>query len=150
MVARSSQTVAVMEESALPSKDFPRNDFPKTARVRKRADYLLLQQKGHVFSGRVVTIQWKKASQIKQDISKNDQQKGLVRLGITVTKKYGSAVERNRAKRLIREAFRLSSSHFSYVDINIRPKFSAKGQSMQVFLEDIELFFLRTFGTSNS
>jgi ribonuclease P protein component len=37
---------------------------------------------------------------------------GIKRLGITVTKKTGNAVKRNRIKRLIREFFRLNKSMF--------------------------------------
>ena len=37
---------------------------------------------------------------------------GVKRLGITVTKKTGNAVKRNRVKRLIREFFRLNKSLF--------------------------------------
>src|SRR5271157_560142 len=37
---------------------------------------------------------------------------GVKRLGITVTKKTGNAVRRNRIKRLIREFFRLNKSLF--------------------------------------
>jgi len=38
--------------------------------------------------------------------------RGIKRLGITVTKKTGSAVQRNRIKRLIREFFRLNKNLF--------------------------------------
>ena len=37
---------------------------------------------------------------------------GLTRLGITVSKKIGNAVKRNKVKRLIREFFRLHKSYF--------------------------------------
>jgi ribonuclease P protein component len=37
---------------------------------------------------------------------------GIKRLGITVTKKTGNAVKRNRIKRLVREFFRLNKSVF--------------------------------------
>ena len=38
---------------------------------------------------------------------------GNSRLGITVTKKIGNAVKRNRIKRLLREFFRVNKSGFS-------------------------------------
>ena len=38
---------------------------------------------------------------------RNPQKEFLNRVGLTVTKKVGNAVERNRAKRVIREAYRL-------------------------------------------
>jgi ribonuclease P protein component len=37
---------------------------------------------------------------------------GTNRLGITATKKIGNAVQRNRAKRVIKEAYRLSEEKF--------------------------------------
>ncbi|MFH0845600.1 MAG: ribonuclease P protein component, partial [Pseudomonadota bacterium] len=37
---------------------------------------------------------------------------GITRLGITVNKKIGNAVQRNKIKRLIREFFRLHESYF--------------------------------------
>jgi ribonuclease P protein component len=48
---------------------------------------------------------------------------GRIRLGITVTRRYGKAVLRNRAKRLIRESFRqLKSQLPAGCDIHIRPR----------------------------
>jgi ribonuclease P protein component len=50
------------------------------------------------------------------------------RLGITVTRKFGDAVRRNRAKRLIREAFRRSPELFpGGTDVVVIPKTSAAG-----------------------
>ncbi|HEU4402373.1 MAG TPA: ribonuclease P protein component [Candidatus Polarisedimenticolia bacterium] len=42
---------------------------------------------------------------------------GRPRLGITVTKRIGGAVQRNRAKRLMREIFRRHKSELTNVDI---------------------------------
>jgi len=48
------------------------------------------------------------------------------RLGITVSKKVGCAVERNRIKRIIREFFRINRSMlFKHVDLNFIAKKSA-------------------------
>ncbi len=63
------------------------------------------------------------------------------RLGLTVSKKVGGAVKRNRIKRLTREYFRLNRHRFSHLwDINIiAKKKAAKVSAHRVFrsLEEI-------------
>ena len=60
-------------------------------------------------------------------------------IGIIVSKKLGSAVERNRCKRLLREAFRLNKHLLKNAAILIYPKDKALLPSLQaaakVFLE---------------
>lgn len=64
-------------------------------RVRKRTDYLRIQEAGHrVVSPGFVFMLARSAST------------GGPRLGITASRRVGNAAERNRAKRLVREAFR--------------------------------------------
>lgn len=54
------------------------------------------------------------------------------RLGITVTRRYGKAHQRNRFKRLVREAFRLSSPPFKHpMDLLVRPRSQSLNASMQ-------------------
>lgn len=62
--------------------------------VRKRADFELIYKTGFKRSGRLMTM------------FTMEREAGPARLGIAATRKMGAAVERNRAKRLVREVFR--------------------------------------------
>jgi ribonuclease P protein component len=60
------------------------------------------------------------------------------RLGITVTRKFGGAVSRNRAKRLIREAFRLSPELVpNGIDLVVIPKAKANLLDLEMVLSEL-------------
>ncbi len=70
--------------------------FRKTEKILKRNDYQGIYRRGvRVYSKNFVVVTCK-------------NQTGTKRLGISVSKKAGGAVKRNRLKRLIREFFRLN------------------------------------------
>lgn len=72
--------------------------FGKDERIRKRQDYLRIYQQGvRRNSARFTIITCRNPT-------------GVRRLGMTVSKKTGNAVQRNRIKRLLREFFRLNKS----------------------------------------
>jgi ribonuclease P protein component len=75
----------------------PVGRFPPSQRIRKRAEYQEIQSRGR----RVSTLRFVFLIYARPD-------NAGARLGITVSRRVGSAPVRNRAKRLIREAFRSS------------------------------------------
>jgi len=71
--------------------------LPKESRIAKSAEFRLVYSEGKRFNGRLMTLFLRPAPA------------GVHRLGVTASKKgIGKAHERFRAKRLLREAFRLS------------------------------------------
>jgi len=70
--------------------------LPRNHRVQKRRDFLRAYEGGQKTFGRFVVI---------FSIANN---LGHPRMGVTVTRKFGSATARNRAKRWVREIFRTS------------------------------------------
>ena len=104
-----------------------RLSFPRQRRIRKRREYLLVQGRGRRISGRNYLFFVR---------PRVDLPLGGVatpaRFGITVTRKVGNAVARNRIKRIVREGCRHLASKFpvgldlvvvarpSAVDVNFR------------------------------
>ncbi len=65
---------------------------------------------------------------------------GAARLGITITKKIGNAVVRNRTKRLVREAFRRGWLQLpDHTDVIIVAKKAAVTLESKAFLNDLSL-----------
>ena len=77
--------------------------------VRKRADFELIYKTGLKRSGRLMTM------------FTRERDAGPSRLGIAATRKMGGAVERNRAKRLVRELFR-KNKPASATDVVVVPR----------------------------
>ena len=73
--------------------------FPKTERLLNRKDFVNLNRSGKRYRIKHFTV-----------ISKENGL-DISRLGITVNKKIGNAVKRNKVKRLVREFFRLNKGH---------------------------------------
>jgi ribonuclease P protein component len=69
-------------------------EFRPEAHIRRRADFQRIYEQGTRSHGRFSTVFFLSNSL------------GIARLGIAATRKLGGAVQRNRAKRLIRELFR--------------------------------------------
>src|SRR5690242_13791067 len=90
----------------------------KEMRLRKRAEFVAVQSDGKKLHGRHVLALAKKR--------RDPETSG--RLGITVTKKVGNAVVRNRIKRLVREWMRLHGWVPTGWDIVVVAKDSAARQ----------------------
>ena len=85
--------------------------FPKEERIRKRRDYLRVE-----------------ATKVKRIVTEHiiilaaPNARENTRIGITVSKRIGTAVKRNRIKRLLREIYRRNKSIFpsGYSKLNRR------------------------------
>lgn len=83
--------------------------FRPAEHVRKRADFELIYKTGFKRSGRLMTM------------FTRERETGPSRLGIAATRKMGAAVERNRAKRLVRELFR-HNKPIAAIDVVVVPR----------------------------
>ena len=93
------------ERAAPPHRVIADERFRPPDRIRKRAEYQTVYDRGQRIP----------SSSFVLFVLRNSA--GRPRLGITVTKRVGNAVRRNRAKRLIREIFRRHKAGLMNIDI---------------------------------
>lgn len=100
--------------------------FPRERRLRKRSDFVAIQTGGKKVHTKYFLVL---------------VQKGAGRVGITVTKRTGNAVTRNRLKRLIREFVRQAAVDGPWVpldrDVVIIVKSSAADRSYVELAADL-------------
>lgn len=109
-----------------------RFSFTKTDRILKRSEFVALSKLGRRVQNNDF-IAYFLPAQHRQS-----------RLGVTVTKKVGQAVERNRIKRLVREYFRLNRHCLSGKwDINIIAKRQSAGITSEKAFRSLQNIFDR-------
>ncbi len=87
----------------------------RTSRLRLRREFLEVQQRGRrIYSGELIVLAL-------------DSGGPRPRIGITVSKKVGNAVERNRVKRWIREGWRAVGPDLPAVDLLVIARPAALG-----------------------
>jgi len=82
--------------------------FPSTMRLKRRKDFDRAFREGATWKGPCFSLHV-----LAQDDGK--------RLGIVVSRKWGTAVARNRVKRVLREAFRRNARRLPNVAVVVRP-----------------------------
>lgn len=103
-----------------------RHNYLKSDRILKRSDFKKISREGATLFGRFLVF-----SYLPKE-GKNP------RLGVTVTKKFGKAHERNRFKRIAREAFRRLKTDISdNLSLNLRPRGHARHAKMQDIMDEL-------------
>ncbi|UFS72183.1 ribonuclease P protein component [Geomonas sp. RF6] len=98
--------------------------FPKKERLLSRPEFLQFNSGGNKMHTAHFIVLW------------NDSGTAGTRLGVTVSRKVGNAVIRNRIKRRLREFYRHNKPLFIEADFNIIAKRGAEGlDSQQVSIE---------------
>lgn len=100
--------------------------FPKSARLRTGREFKEMVKKGERRVGRYLCLDYRPSKSL--------------RLGISASTRFGSSPERNRFKRLVREAFRtllLPRSPSLSCEINVLPRQQAKGATLHQVGEEL-------------
>jgi len=95
----------------------------KSSRILKRKRFREIATARNRYFGKILTIDHCPSTE--------------PRLGITVVRQFGSAVKRNRFKRLVREAFRLNLSTLAPLEMVVMPKRGVTNFSLSEITEEL-------------
>ena len=104
--------------------------FPRSHRLARRSDFRKTYDEGKKLAGRYLVLFVRPG------------EAGSIRLGLTVTKRIGCAVERNRARRRLREVFRrearatLEKSRWVGADVVVNLRESGASAGVRELAED--------------
>lgn len=108
--------------------------FEKQDRLLKRLDFKRLYQTGRQVANGYFAIRYRIRSQ-------NEPLKAP-RLGVTVSRRVGNAVVRNRLKRMVREYFRYHRELLpETIDLNVIARKGASSQSHRPLRDSLETLF---------
>ena len=114
----------------------PSYALPTDRRIRRRGEFQRVFESGRRGHGKYLTVVFAPAAGTAS------------RLGIVASRKLGGAVVRNRAKRLIREAFRQNAAPHEPVDVVVIPKVAVVGVGASELQRDYRST-LKRLGLSN-
>jgi ribonuclease P protein component len=146
---RADAALGTQPDFPMPPKKAAR--FPRTARLLRHADFERVYKQGRrYFSASMTVFYWQRVepkAEERAGVPSADAQgrsapQGL-RIGFTVGRALGGAVQRNRMKRRLREAVRLSGLPAGVAaDIVINPKKSLLSTDFSAVLNEV----VRAFG----
>jgi ribonuclease P protein component len=117
--------------------------LPRAARLRKRPQFKQIYEQGLRVAGKslVLFVTLRVADPAKASAPLPDPHTTApARLGITVTKRVGPSVLRNRARRVVREAYRRHRASFAGYDMVVNVKTGATLTRREMEQELLSLF----------
>jgi ribonuclease P protein component len=132
--------LGVRPDSAMPPKKAAR--FPRTARLLRHADFERVYKQGRRhFSAYMTVFYWPRPEGETLDVG-TGRGSGL-RVGFTVGRALGGAVQRNRMKRRLREAVRMTRPPAGVAaDVVINPKKSLLATDFAAVLNEVSRAFV--------
>jgi ribonuclease P protein component len=142
----ASARLGTWPDFAMPSKKTAR--FPRTARLLRHADFERVYQQGRRHFSASITVFYCPRPEQQSTVTASDESStrtsvpsGL-RIGFTVGRTLGGAVQRNRIKRRLREAVRMSRPPAGVAaDVVINPKKSSLATDFAALLIEVTRAF---------
>ena len=116
-----------------------RLSFPKSARLRVRAEYLTVKEQGKNFAEGPLAASWRPRLAVPTRGAGAGMAPALARVGLTVSSKVGDSVVRNQVKRRLREAVRHELAALPAVDLSL----VARASSVQASVADFRAWLRR-------